>query len=121
MAKRSFFFIGFNRCGTRSLHRWLCDAGVDAFHGGKDEAGRDVGIMLNLAQGRPALESFDGHEAYLDLRVLHQRFRDFDRDYPASRFILNTRDIDRWLVSRLNHIEGAYVDFMNLYYSLDLT
>lgn len=115
------FFIGFNKCGTSSLHRWLCDAGVNSFHGGADRGGVDVAIMINIAQGRPALDGVDRHDAYLDLRMLHQRFRDFERDYPGSKFVLNTRPVERWLQSRINHLNGAYVPFLNLYHDISLT
>lgn len=115
------FFIGFNKCGTSSLHAWLCDAGVKAFHGGQDTGGVDVAIMINIAQGRPALEGVSGYDAYLDLRMLHQRFKDFDHDYPGSKFVLNTRPVDDWLRSRVNHLNGAYVAFTNLFHDVELT
>lgn len=35
-------------------------------------------------------------------------FAELDAQYPASRFILNTRDVDRWVASRLRFNEGKY-------------
>lgn len=33
----------------------------------------------------------------------YKLFRELDDQYPESKFILNTRDINNWLKSRLNH------------------
>lgn len=35
-------------------------------------------------------------------------FAELDAQYPGSRFILNTRDVDRWVASRLRFNEGKY-------------
>jgi hypothetical protein len=48
-------------------------------------------------------------------------FRDLDAAYPGSRFVLNTRQVDGWLLSRLNHMNGTYVKFLNLYYRTELS
>jgi len=115
------FFIGFNKCGTTSLHRWLVDAGIRSFHGGGGEIDHHAVILANVARGRPALDGFDQYDAYLDVRAVQEQFRALDRDYPGSKFVLNTRNVDRWIVSRLNHLDGGYVSFMNLYYGVDLS
>lgn len=35
-------------------------------------------------------------------------FKDLDRQYPGSKFILNTRDIDKWISSRLRFNDRKY-------------
>ena len=47
------FFIGFNKCGTTSLHTWLVDAGIRSFHGGGSEIDHHAVILANVARGRP--------------------------------------------------------------------
>lgn len=114
------FFIGFNKCGTRSLHKYFSDCGLDSYHGGV-HADSHMAILLNISLGLPALEGFDSHDTYLDVGAVQSQFRSLDRDYPGSRFVFNVRNTDHWIVSRLNHIEGRYVDFMNLYYGINLS
>jgi Sulfotransferase domain len=114
------FFIGFNKCGTRSLHRYLTGCGINAYHGGA-HADMHQAILINVVRGMPALSGVDDYDAYLDVRAIQSQFRHLDRDYPGSKFVFNVRDTNRWILSRLNHINGRYVDLMNLYYGLELS
>ena len=78
-------------------------------------------ILANIALGRPALDGLDQYDAYLDVRAVQEQFRVLDRDYPGSKFVFNTRNVDRWIVSRLNHLDGSYVTLMNFHYGVDLS
>jgi hypothetical protein len=61
------------------------------------------------------LKVFDGYDKeyqvfsdifYLDHQILIEGntfFKQMDNDYPESLFIYNTRNIDNWIQSRLNH------------------
>jgi hypothetical protein len=106
------FFIGFNKCGTRSFTWLFREAGLKAYHG-SDEDPLHQQIPRNVNLGRKCLSGFENYDAYSDSERLSYSFREIDKDYPNSRFVLNTRDINRWIVSRLNHGEGKYVEFMN--------
>lgn len=45
-----------------------------------------------------------------------QNYRDLDKAYPGAKFILNTRNILKWLNSRANHGDGVYMKrYMNIY------
>jgi hypothetical protein len=114
------FFIGFNKCGTRSLAKYLSDSGAATYHGGV-HIDSHVSILLNIVRRTPCLQGFDQFDAYLDVGAIQSQFRQLDRDYPGSKFVLNTRDVDHWIISRLNHVDGRYVQFMNLFYGVDLT
>ena len=114
------FFIGFNKCGTRSFHKYFSDCGLASLHGAATDDSH-VAILLNVALGEPALRGLAPYDVYLDVGAVQSQFRCLDRDYPGSKFVLNVRDVDRWLVSRLNHANGRYVEFMNLYYETNLT
>lgn len=114
------FVIGFNKCGTRSLHTYFTECGLNSCHGGV-QANLHMAIAINVVRGRPALEGLDGFDAYSDIMSVRTQFRHLDRDYPGSRFIHNVRDPDRWIVSRLNHLGGRYVEFLNIYHEVDLS
>jgi len=106
------FFIGFNKCATRSFTSLFRGAGLNPYHGG-DADPLYYQIPRNIAAGRKPLEGFEDYDAYSDSQRLSFRFRDIDRGYPNSKFVLNTRDVNRWIVSRLNHGDGTYVEYMN--------
>jgi hypothetical protein len=37
-------------------------------------------------------------------------YKELDLQYPGSKFILNVRDINDWIKSRLNHDGGSYLN-----------
>lgn len=86
---RKVFLIGFNKTATTSIYTLFLSAGL---HTLREIAWRQTD----------------------DLRI-HYRYRAFtdgppddftvlDRHFPRSQFILNTRDLDEWIDSRLEHI-----------------
>lgn len=122
------FQIGFNRCGTDSICTFFRRNGHRAAHWRR---GRIAEAMeLARLEGRPLLTWAADFDVYTDmervalrrrtagpvLRHLRRKlgverlekpiyafkhFRLLDRQYPGSRFILNVRDVDRWIASRL--------------------
>lgn len=80
------FAIGFNRTGTTSLHALFNKCGRTPFHGGGWK-----------------LEKYD---AFSDGHCCIGEFSDFTKLYekfPNSLYILNTRPLKNWLISRGNH------------------
>jgi hypothetical protein len=112
---KKVFQIGFNKCGTRSLNSFFEENGLLAVHW---QAGRlALQIQSNVDAGRLATEGLPNAVFYSDLEGpkrhprLIEAFKLFDRIYeaePSAYFILNTRNIDRWIASRMNHDEGGY-------------
>lgn len=108
------FQIGFNRCGTRSLHELMVANGIDAVHWKEGAIARTM--AANVAAGREPLHAIDGHTAYFDMEwvtpdtVIEARcyFRELATAYPNALFILNMRDVEGWLLSRLRHGKGSY-------------
>ncbi|MEM7268242.1 MAG: sulfotransferase [Pseudomonadota bacterium] len=108
-ASPRIFQIGFNKCGTRTIHNFLDGSGIPSVH---YRRGTLAKIMhKNIQEGRPPLYYLDKWIGYTDIQMV-SRFRviegcKFYRElaayYPASYFILNTRDKDRWIKSRLEH------------------
>ncbi|MFD1795046.1 hypothetical protein FQV27_14780 [Paracoccus aurantiacus] len=117
------FVIGFNKCGTTSLHRMFRRAGHESSHHRHACAdGRIVKIARQIDQNardeRPLLSGIDDAQVYSDMDLCERRvklsgisrFRGLDADYPGSRFILNTRDPLNWVRSRCRHFAGGYLD-----------
>lgn len=122
------FQIGFNRCGTDSLAVFFRRNGYRAAHWNKGRLAE--GMELARLEGEPLLRYVGNYDVYTDMeRVAHRRvlkgsvlrrllsilevdrierpiyafkyFRRLDRQYPGSKFILNVREVDRWIDSRM--------------------
>ena len=112
---KKVFQIGFNKCGTRSLNFFFQKNGLPGVHyqGGLPA----LKIQSNVDEGRPTLEDVPNAVFYSDLvgpknhpRVI-EAFKLFEHIYeadPSAYFILNTRNIDKWISSRMNHEDGKY-------------
>ena len=78
-----------------------------------DEVGQlALRMNNNVNLGRPILFGMDHFDAYGDLTFhtprftleMNRYFAQIDQEYPNSKFILNTRDVDNWIKSRAQHI-----------------
>lgn len=96
------FCIGLNKTATTSLHEALETLGIRGLHwGGPATRGQ---IERAMAEGRPLVDDFEGYDAFSDIQVLSDNFELLDRQYPGSKFILTTRDLESWLESRQRHV-----------------
>lgn len=101
------FCIGLNKTGTISLHRALETLGFRSLHfGGPEVAGL---IKQAESEGRRLADLLGDYDAYSDIWRLSERFDVLDRQYPGSKFILTTRDLEGWLDSRRRHVERNIV------------
>ena len=107
-----FFQIGFNRCGTKSIHHFFEANGIPSVH---YDGGRLATTMFdNLDQGKFVLQGYEGYNAFTDMEYLtdsryyegYKLYGPFMEQVPDAKFILNIRDPDRWIMSRLNHAAG---------------
>ncbi len=86
---RKYFAIGFNKTATTSIDTVFNSAGYFSVH--------------NTKWGQPGSNWWQYlYQAFSDGHPMH--FRELDRRFPRSRFVLNTRDLDEWLDSRIEHI-----------------
>lgn len=93
------FNIGLNRAGTTSLTEALTLLGIRAVHH-KHDGVRLYDIMRdNVRARRPVLEGLDMYDAFSDFGG-RDFYRFLDRQYPYSKFILTTRELESWLDSR---------------------
>ena len=113
------FIIGFNKCGTRTLHQFFQKNGFPSVHGGSCHLA--IHMTLNCIQGRRVFFGYDEKfRVFSDLTFLNNRisieansfFRTMDKDYPGSFFIYNTRNIQKWIASRLRHVglSGSFLE-----------
>lgn len=116
---RKIFQIGFNKCGTLSLYRLFSEHTKPKIKSVHWDYGRlALSMHNNLKKGRPLLSDYKDFQFFSDMEALvyedgkcayHYLFKNFDiidTQYPNSKFILNTRPINQWIRSRLNHING---------------
>ena len=110
--KPRIFQIGFNKCGTRSFYDFFEKNGIKSVHYKRGELAS--GISANIDTGKPPLAGWDKWTAYTDMQWVKKTgvieacgfYKEFATYYPRSYFILNTRNKDRWINSRLNHGTG---------------
>ena len=102
------FQIGFNKCGTVSIKRAFTNAGVEAVHWNGGSLARSMfarhraGKRL-LPPGLRHVVAFTDMEHVSEGLFAYKLFKVLDKQYPNSKFILNTRDMDRWIESRKKH------------------
>lgn len=109
MAKAKVFQIGFNKCGTRSMYQMFRKSGLAAMHWDKGEVGH--AIRYNLVTGRRPLEGQEDFIFYSDMMGPrgqpvfegHLYYKALYDAYPDALFILNTRNVDNWIKSRMRH------------------
>lgn len=89
--RKKIFAIGFNKCGTTSLHSLFQSLGLSSYHGTRWRKHQEIRLFLFydcFSDGSPS-----GELAKLD------------ELFPGSKFILQVRELDSWIYSRLKHIE----------------
>jgi len=110
MKTNKIFFIGMNRSGTYSYYHFLINNNIKSIHQRKDKNNKkDYGYWYETSldyfkDDQAFVTSFEHYydkEVYVDFNFLNVNF-------PNSKFILNTRNLDNWLLSRLNHSKSAY-------------
>lgn len=113
-AAGKIFQIGFNKCGTQSEFFGLKDNGIKSAHYAANGSTLASRIEENFKAGRPLLTGIDEFTAYFDMEDIYyerplftalEHFKQLDKEYPGSKFILNTRNVDDWIRSRLSHVD----------------
>jgi Sulfotransferase domain len=107
------FQIGFNKCGTTTIHHYLRANGVRSVHWDKGKLARRM--FANLANGHRLLDGYTEYDAFTDMEYLdgfgtylegYKLFPYLAAQYPDAVFILNTRDREAWIRSRLVQKRG---------------
>ncbi|MEH6787865.1 MAG: glycosyl transferase family 90 [Paracoccus sp. (in: a-proteobacteria)] len=113
---RKFFQIGFNKCGTTFIARLFAMNGIPTVHW--EENGLAEDIAFSKLSGRAPLQPWAHVTALTDMESVRsinlpivEAFREFaylDRSFPGSVFLLNTRRVEDWIISRYRHRGGRY-------------
>ena len=89
LRQKKIFAIGFNKSGTSSLHALFHELGRPSFHGVEWRSCEDMAI-------------FHEYDCFSD--GIPEDLPKLDRYFPDSKFILQVRELDGWIFSRLGHI-----------------
>lgn len=116
--KLRIFQIGFNKCGTLSIHKLFydhCVPTINTIHWHRGYLARD--IHDNILHGKEPLLGYESYSVYSDMEcfrthnekiswvsIAKDYFDLLDINYPNSKFILNTRNMDNWISSRIRHM-----------------
>ncbi len=113
--------IGFHKCGTRSLEQLFRGAGhpVVKYKLRRPlRRSRNAGLLMrqNLEAGRKIFAGMEDHIFYADLIYQTENdafepircFKEIMRDYPDTVLLLNVRDREDWIRSRLKHGHGEF-------------
>ncbi len=99
MKYKKVFAVGYNKSGTTSLHALFESKGFMCYHGTDWRNSLDI-TLLNafdcFSDGPPKDYNIDGPPE--DITKL-------DSLFPGSKFILQVRDLESWVYSRLAHLE----------------
>ena len=117
------FLIGFNKCGTRSLHYFFKDNNLKSIHWDNNnlvdvfennikngnkllENGKTINKKVNSDCNYSEATVFSDITKHIINKDPKDYYKQLDNDYPNSKFILNTRDVDDWVQSRIKHGNG---------------
>lgn len=119
------FCIGFNKSGTSALDAFFRANKVLALHHAINYRTLASIMFENYKSKKPLLTGIERFTVFSDIEDIYhvkgplyaqQFYRELERQYPNSKFILNTRDKDAWLRSRQAHIDPStnmrYVDVL---------
>lgn len=103
------FQIGFNKCGTTSLHKFLIRSGIRSVHWERGKLAKC--IMARMEAGEDPIADFPTTIGFTDMIALeaglllepYKRFDYLHNWHPDAIFILNTRDRENWILSRSSH------------------
>ena len=84
------FCIGHNKTGTSSLHTLFKKYGMSSCHG-------------KYSEWKMEDPRFHEYQCFSDGE--NHDFRNLDRHFPGSKFVLTSRKLEDWLISRVRHIE----------------
>ena len=105
---KKIFCVGLNKTGTSSLHQAFTILGIKSVHyKGVEKTDIKEIIQTNYLAGNNILEGIEHYEAYSDWDLGPSTIdivKEFDKQYPNSKFILNIRDMEGWLNSREKHV-----------------
>lgn len=111
------FQIGFNKCGTTSLHNFFKRNGIKSIHWDNGDLAKK--IYENHKLSRRLLSGYEEYDAFTDMEMVGDNidmevpvdlFSYLYQEYPRALFIFNDRSPQEWINSRMNHNKGKYAE-----------
>lgn len=115
---RKVFLIGPNRCATTTFHNFFHTQGLKSIHWRRgpiflareiDARRDDIPALRDFLSRWTVFSDF----VYLTDKVFienHVLYETYARAFPEAYFILNDRNVDRWVNSRLLHRDGGFME-----------
>lgn len=129
--KYKIFQIGFNRCGTTSLYNFFknnCINNLKCIHWDNGNLAKSIYNNINnnqecLHQTKYLQYNFiSDMEAKINDQVYYFAFlytyQLLDQQYPDSKFILNTRNKENWINSRIKHYHNKDIEIQKKTYNV---
>lgn len=110
------FFLGFNKCATSAIFLFLARQGIKSAHWQRGEENFAREIERKVDDKAELKRYLMGWTAFSDLTLSsdelilngNRHFRILHELFPRAYFVLNDRDPERWVASRLMHRQGQY-------------
>ena len=105
------FFIGYNKTATTAFHKFFLDNNYKSLHNKKNKKNLAVVLKSNIENNLPILHLIDDAHCYSDLMYVdnseyiegHKYFKEIFNEYSNSYYVLQTRNLEDWIKSRLCH------------------
>jgi hypothetical protein len=119
------FVIGFNKCATKAFHQFFSYNGLKSVHWENNVLAQDMWAQITGGKDptglHPGVQVFSDMECVTDLDLppieIYLHFRELYNWHPDAKFILNTRAVDAWIISRIYHMDGRYLDAWKHHYA----
>ena len=99
------FVIGFNKCATSTIDCLFRKNDISSYHQGGKYKTQNWKDLL------------DKYKCFSDIDFDIKTIKELDEKYPNSLFILNTRGIRKWIISRFEHgVRGCLKQGKHKYY-----
>lgn len=110
------FQIGFNKCGSKYVHTICKEQGYATIYSDCGMLARRM--MGNFLNGNPLLTGYEQYEFFGGMENVSMNlyphmlfYKLLDEQYPGSKFILNTRHVETWIVKRMEE-PGYLTDYL---------
>lgn len=113
--------IGFNKCGTLSLHHFFQINGLTSVHWDEGRLARS--IYQNWQDNLPLFSGYEGVQCFSDMEYRdstgcsHYAYADLYEKMHAQDseglFILNFRPLDEWIYSRTRHYNASGCSYLS--------
>lgn len=118
------FQIGFNKCGTRAIKYFFKQNGLRCVHW--DDGRLAKAMFRNLKAGRSLIHGYEDYDVFTDMECMknglglegYKLYPQLAEEFPTALFLLNTRDREKWIESRMNHRDGKLAENWKAHYGV---